>query len=176
MDKLFFSKPCKGFEKKVCPKIPRLSTEILIDKVGLSLVLHKIGVARPVSYSSPWLESNLCCIVLTKLFQDRKYTFNSKYFRSSSAISSQDAAPFIPCFLKPDNCNLLSDSCTKNKNKIGSFLVFIKLLIADFQYPYSFQVRNKSFSFCFSSNSHCLSVCFESYEINLQPEHFFVYD
>ena len=47
-----------SFEKKVCPKIPRLSTEILIDKVGLSEVLHKNGVARPVSYSSPWVKVN----------------------------------------------------------------------------------------------------------------------
>ena len=42
-----------GVEKKVCLKIPSLSTKNQFDKVGLQFILHLFEVARPVSFSSP---------------------------------------------------------------------------------------------------------------------------
>ena len=44
----------KDLEKKVCRKIPRLSTEIRSTKVGPDLISHGFEVACPYSFSSPW--------------------------------------------------------------------------------------------------------------------------
>ena len=49
----------KDLEKKVCRKIPRLSTEIRSTKVGPDLISHGFEVACPYSFSSPCLNINI---------------------------------------------------------------------------------------------------------------------